>query len=958
MYIIVQERLGRLMGKKIKNLAFAQVKLALVVLVVFSVLAPVIKSQVVNAAPPPKDSVTFTLLAAGQRSSVTAGTPDGTTVNNNGTEWYYRTGRAMGFAAGGDTVDLVGGANADRGTTNPDKRLSWHIDSSSMYNGYRAGETIVSDDSYTRYVYQSDSPTYYPSGPQTNVDESDLLGWTLCWSGTYGGHQEVNEVFAELCTGDYLMYAASPSVNNYIDITKNEESVLSNVGGEQGEYSHIFAGDTIHFGLYKQDKSTSVSWDDFRVYTSNCVASSSCWPNDPVDSPGNWDSGTHVSNGMFTIPEGAENEQLYIYQADDDTGARIDNTNAIRLLVSHTPVEHTITTCEELAAIDDTTSNREIEDTYVLANDINCSSIMNFSPINFGDYFEGIFDGQGHTISNLSMNYPEDSDIGLFNGLNNAVVRNVTFSNGSIIAQSYSGVVAGESYSSELSNIHSDIDVSAEEGSGYALGGLIGYGDYERGVTLSGLSSTGDVTGDGEAMGGLFGELDVNGQEYSETSVVLEESYATGNVVSTSSYGVGGLIGYSYISNDNGDDLPSASLTLRNTYAQGDVDATNGTGAGGLIGYMDAYNSGSGSEAAINIDKSYASGHVSADSDAGGLIGYVDQLSNENENLSISDSFAAGLVEAREGAAYAIIGSDSYLGGDGNLYLDNVYFDETATNQSYPDYSELGDWSPVNNDGDDPDYFKNNSTNSPLDTWDFEDVWVANSDTFPTFRAVSGSSDADTDGISDDQEDSVLNEGDGNDDGTPDSGQPNVASFLNSIDGKYVTVVADEDCALSAVSADTEASKSAQDADYVYQYGLVSFTAVCAEQNGFTANFQVFFHGVEKQGLVLRKYNSTTNQYSGIEGSALNEWEFQGQVTTVAEYSVTDGSSLDSDGEANGTIVDPVGLGSQSTNQANDLSNHLAVTGQSMMFIVALASLLVGTSLAMHKLSKRDSTKV
>jgi hypothetical protein len=56
-------------------------------------------------------------------------------------------------------------------------------------------------------------PAYYPSGPQVNVDQADLAGWTLCYSGPYGADVPLygaGGIIDELCTGDYLMLAGGP----------------------------------------------------------------------------------------------------------------------------------------------------------------------------------------------------------------------------------------------------------------------------------------------------------------------------------------------------------------------------------------------------------------------------------------------------------------------------------------------------------------------------------------------------------------------------------------------------------------------------------------------------------------------------------------------------------------------------------------------------------------------------
>ena len=87
----------------------------------------------------------------------------------------------------------------------------------------------------------------------------------------------------------------------------------------------------------------------------------------------------------------------------------------------------------------------------------------------------------------------------------------------------------------------------------------------------------------------------------------------------------------------------------------------------------------------------------------------------------------------------------------------------------------------------------------------------------------------------------------------------------------------------------------------------------------------------------MRKYNSTTNLYSTLTEATIQEQTFGDETTTVAEYQVTDGSSLDSDGVANSTIVDPVGLGSI---QSIPESSELASTGHLINTYVLAAGLI------------------
>jgi hypothetical protein len=60
-------------------------------------------------------------------------------------------------------------------------------------------------------------PAYYPSGPQVNVSESQLTGWTQCWSGLYNGTVSLATVLAA-CQGDYLLLAGGPVGSTTFDV--------------------------------------------------------------------------------------------------------------------------------------------------------------------------------------------------------------------------------------------------------------------------------------------------------------------------------------------------------------------------------------------------------------------------------------------------------------------------------------------------------------------------------------------------------------------------------------------------------------------------------------------------------------------------------------------------------------------------------------------------------------------
>ena len=114
-----------------------------------------------------------------------------------------------------------------------------------------------------------------------------------------------------------------------------------------------------------------------------------------------------------------------------------------------------ITTAEELSNI-----RNNLAGDYVLENDIDLSSIANWQPIGtLANPFTGILDGNGKTISNLTINRPTEDNIGLFgvcnapkskyapgaNGvLANPIIKNLYFVDASVTGRDCVGILAGQ----------------------------------------------------------------------------------------------------------------------------------------------------------------------------------------------------------------------------------------------------------------------------------------------------------------------------------------------------------------------------------------------------------------------------------------------------------------------------------------------------------------------------------
>ena len=155
--------------------------------------------------------------------------------------------------------------------------------------------------------------------------------------------------------------------------------------------------------------------------------------------------------------------------------------------------------------------------------DLSCFPENQFNIIgNENLFFTGVFDGNGHIISNLTIDAGK-SYIGLFGNTLNSVITNLGTEDVNVFGQSYVGGLVGRNNYGSISNCYSTGTV---RGSQY-VGGLVG----ENWGSISNCYSTGAVSGS-YFVGGLVG---------SNHRASISDCYATGTV-SGSQY-VGGLVG-------------------------------------------------------------------------------------------------------------------------------------------------------------------------------------------------------------------------------------------------------------------------------------------------------------------------------------------------------------------------------------------------------------------------------
>ena len=173
------------------------------------------------------------------------------------------------------------------------------------------------------------------------------------------------------------------------------------------------------------------------------------------------------------------------------------------------------------------------------------------------DYFKGIYDGGGHKISGLYYSTKHISNIqwmGVFGGLKNAVVKNLTIedcyfdlSSESGIENSF-GILAGRSENSIIANcevMRCKMNISNTE-SGTDIGGFIGH--VENGTTIMNCS--------------LLGRSELNCQ-------------------TTRSAHIGGFVGYCKVDRSS----KNSSVNVKNSEAYGDIKV-NTTLDRNLDGFM------------------------------------------------------------------------------------------------------------------------------------------------------------------------------------------------------------------------------------------------------------------------------------------------------------------------------------------------------------------------------------
>ena len=205
---------------------------------------------------------------------------------------------------------------------------------------------------------------------------------------------------------------------------------------------------------------------------------------------------------------------------------------------------------------------------FKLVSDIDLNN-KNWRPIDF----YGTLDGNGHTISNLRVEYNDDECEyrGLIGKLDGGSISNLTV-RGVKIYGGCSGTFAGYMRGGQITNCHATLENDSELKSGDYIGGIAGHSYYGAKSYIINCSVKSAVQDDkyrinGKSyVGGIAG-----GHEY----LTIESCQVACNIIGEQY--VGGIVGQTYAYN---------SGNTKNCLYQGNISGSNYVG--GICGYLNA----------------------------------------------------------------------------------------------------------------------------------------------------------------------------------------------------------------------------------------------------------------------------------------------------------------------------------------------------------------------------------
>ena len=417
-----------------------------------------------------------------------------------------------------------------------------------------------------------------------------------------------------------------------------------------------------------------------------------------------------------------------------------------------------ISTASQLQAV-----NNDPDAHYRLAGNIDLSG-LDFEPIGNVDAgpFTGSFDGNGYTISNLTVDSGKYA--GLF-GYNEGQVTDVTLSKVSVQGTKYvAGVVAYNDETGTVSQceVRSGKITAADGLSQLYVGGVVGYnsGTFE-GYSYNGADINVSANNGNIYAGGILG--------YSSSTVSFSADNK-GNItanISDNAIREGGIIGYGSVINlyscVNYGDIYASSNTEYH-YISGLIGSCSNSNVyncgnnGDIISYWNNWHSSVCGIKADRVSNSYNTGKVRIIggqeyyTDVSGISGTVVSSSfnsgyvyGEGNNAygingTVSNSYNNGNIGAKKGSSFGVANvSLSY--NSGNIRNDDSlhYYEHQIESVNMNSYSLAGAY-PGKSDGSTRLSATEFRKQSSFADFDFENIWIIDSKInsgFPILRNVN-----------------------------------------------------------------------------------------------------------------------------------------------------------------------------------------------------------------------------
>ena len=177
--------------------------------------------------------------------------------------------------------------------------------------------------------------------------------------------------------------------------------------------------------------------------------------------------------------------------------------------------------------------------------------------------FSGVFDGNGFTISNLSVNKENDSYVGLFGYTVKGEVKNLNINNATVKGYLGVAVVSGSPFTAKFTNIKVTGDVKVE-GMAY-VGGVVGRNSYADLTDITVDVNEGSYVYANSVSGGVAYRTYVGGV----VGFLGEGAHTLKNISSNidvigSTIDVGGIAGIAHYDNTFINCSSSGNVTLQN----------------------------------------------------------------------------------------------------------------------------------------------------------------------------------------------------------------------------------------------------------------------------------------------------------------------------------------------------------------------------------------------------------